>query len=239
MGRPFLICMTLLFLGCTGERSVELVRVGDVGIQELCDLSVVYFFYDTSHADTLVVNRNNLITSTHWVFHIDKKLSLARVAPALVQLQEKKRSAKMHKNEEARNYFSAMDTLSGNLTFLDFTATSFLLRDQFSKFYLKDHSDDHMPFFNVRVNFDDKNNITVDGNKVTRSELLVFLREYVDFSRNGLPALLHLNMSDKLLFKDYVHNKSLLMSAENAYTRLATKEFIYDRALLPDCECAL
>ena len=53
--------------------------------------------------------------------NIDKRLTLKQAIPHIKFLQDKKRNAEMHKNENAKNYYTCNDTSIKNLGFIEFT----------------------------------------------------------------------------------------------------------------------
>ncbi|MEN9488431.1 MAG: hypothetical protein RL494_696 [Bacteroidota bacterium] len=94
-------------------------------LSEVQDHSPVYIFFKTNKKDTLAeVNRKNTISSTNWIFNIDKRLPLKLVVPEIIKLQEKK-SGSAHKNEESQNYYSYSDSVHQNLAFLSFTKVKY------------------------------------------------------------------------------------------------------------------
>ena len=119
-----LILLFVLF-SCGEKETILLPKSDSTIIKEVQDYSPIYLFFKTKGKDTLVeVNRKNSISSTNWIFHIDKRLPLRLVVPEIIKLQAKKdRSA--HKSETSENYFSYSDSLHKNLAFIPFTKLKF------------------------------------------------------------------------------------------------------------------
>ena len=68
--------LALLFVSCNSEKKILLSQISGSEILEIVDYSPIYFFFDTKDRDTLIeVNKNNLISTTNWVFNIDNKSS--------------------------------------------------------------------------------------------------------------------------------------------------------------------
>ena len=88
-------------------------------------MSPAYIFYDETEPDSTLLNRKNLISTTNWLVNVDKRLTLKQAIPKIILMQEKKRNAKMHKNENAKNYFTCNDTSIGSLGFIEFTDVVF------------------------------------------------------------------------------------------------------------------
>lgn len=118
--------LTIVLISCN-KRDVWLPQVHQCNLMtEINDYSVIYlFFNETSQKAEL--NKNNLITSTHWVFNIDRRLSLTEAGKNIVELQEKKDAPNIHKNPDSRNFFSVADMGDKKLKFLEFTKTHFSL----------------------------------------------------------------------------------------------------------------
>lgn len=154
------------------------------------------------------MNKNNSISTTNWIFNIDKRLSLDLVIPEVMKLQEKK-SNSSHKKEGAINVISYADSIGGNLAFLPFTDVQYKYDKDFSKFFIKDNANLYMSYHNLTVNFDKDNNITVDGNDIEREEFITFIKDFIDFTSEGKTTILHLNFDKHLSFDKYVQNKIL------------------------------
>jgi hypothetical protein len=68
-------------------------------IRNIDDHWAIYIFFRAKEKDTLAkVNRANSISTTNWIFIIDKLLPLRTVIPEVIKLQDKKRKEKAHKN---------------------------------------------------------------------------------------------------------------------------------------------
>lgn len=120
-----LICMALI--SCKNKKEIQLPKATFSVLTAVEDHSPIYLFFEKKGLDTLVeVNRKNAISSTHWIFSVDKRLPLRLVIPQLQWLQAKKASS-AHKSETAQNYFAyANDSLKA-LAFTAFTNTTYQL----------------------------------------------------------------------------------------------------------------
>lgn len=115
-----------LFLSCQ-DKKVLLSQANETIVSDVKDHSSIYFFFKTEENDTLVeVNRKNSISSTNWLFNIDKRLPLRKVILEIKKLQTKKEGS-MHKNETSENYFTYTDTVKKTMAFLPFTKVKFKL----------------------------------------------------------------------------------------------------------------
>ncbi|WP_264520735.1 hypothetical protein [Flavobacterium sp. N1994] len=157
-----------IFLFSCQNKEVLLPKAGETMVADVQDHSPIYFFFKTEKKDTLMeVNKNNIMSTTNWLFNIDKRLPLRLVIPEIKKLQSKK-EVSMHKTETAENYFTYTDTLKKAMAFLPFTKLKYKLEK---------------PDFTV-------NTITFDENN------LVHFKDEV-FSKEELVAILNNSIQDK------------------------------------------
>ncbi len=238
MKKNIFIIISLLFFVSCNQKEIQLAKADRTIVSEITDLSPVYFFFENKGNDTLaVLNRNNTISSTNWVFHIDKQLKLKHFISELVKLQTKKKNSP-HKRADAENYFSYTDSVQKKLAFLPFTTTEFFFDNELSRFYIVKKNKEFEKFYNFNINFDKKNNIYLNGNQIIRANFVTILTDFIAFSNTkNKPNLLHLNFDENLNFEQYIQNKLLALKLENSITKIATKEFVYNEKKLPKCGC--
>ncbi|MDO4881384.1 MAG: hypothetical protein Q3983_08905 [Capnocytophaga sp.] len=125
MIKKILLFLTLFtFIQCT-KKNVQLPQVEKVEIADMVDYSEVFVFFNEKE-NTTDLNRNNLISSTHWVFHIDKRCSLYDAGRDIIFLQEKKANPfNPHYNPDSHNFFSVAQMAEKKLGFIDFTEFKF------------------------------------------------------------------------------------------------------------------
>ena len=124
----YLSLIFLFVLFSCGKDATILLPKSDISIvKDIQDYSSIYLFFKTNGKDTLVeVNRKNSISSTNWIFHIDKRLPLRLVVPEIIKLQAKKEGS-AHKSETSENYFSYSDSVHKNLAFISFSKMKYKL----------------------------------------------------------------------------------------------------------------
>ncbi|WP_320815719.1 hypothetical protein [Flavobacterium sp.] len=229
------LAVFLLIVSCKKE-DVQLPKADVSVIKELTDHSPIYMFYKN---DSVVdVNKNNSISTTNWVFNIDKRLSIGVVIPEVMLLQHKKANSS-HKKEGAINVFSYADSIGKNLAFLPFTDVQYKMNKEFSKFFIKKNAEAYMPYHNFTINFNKENKITVDGNDIEREELIHFINDFADFMSEGKTTILHLNFDKRLSYGQYIQNKILIWRLNSDRIQISSYEFIYDENELPECNCKL
>lgn len=232
------VLLIFLFVSCNKE-NVELAKTDVSVMTDVLDHSPVYMFFREENKDTLIeVNTKNVISTTNWVFTIDKRLPLNLVIPEIMELQKRKKQAS-HKNPEAINVFSYTDSIKRSLAFLPFTDVQYKFGSDFSKFYIKDNASLYMDYNNVTVNFNKDNMITVDGSDVERTDFVAYIKDFADFMSAGKTTIIHLNFDKHLSFDEYIQNKILAWQLTSDKIQLSSYEFVYDDLLLPDCGCKL
>ncbi|WP_178989599.1 hypothetical protein [Winogradskyella schleiferi] len=240
----------LLILGCfscNNERVLQLPEIENAEVTEVLDVSPAYIFYDETQPDSTLLNRKNLITTTNWLVNVDKRLTLRQAIPHIKFLQDKKRNAEMHKNEDAKNYFTCNDTSIGTLGFLEFTDVNYTFSNDEMDFRVSEIIDDinlikrdtilieklsktsHKgpditQVFEVKF---DLNDIYFGATKIKRE----LLSDYVNFliENNILTDffILKLYFNKSLLFQDYISLKSELSKLESDKITIDINEFIY------------
>lgn len=234
----FIILILTFFISCK-KQDVLLPKSNKTILKDIQDHSPVYMFFKVIENDTtLELNRQNTISTTNWIYNIDKRLPLKLVIPEVMKLQEKKKNSS-HTKEGAIDVYSYADSIGKNLAFLPFTNIAYKYDKDFSKFYIIDNNKVYMSFQNFSINFNKENKITVDGNDVERNELIDFLKDFVPFSSQGRMALLHLNFEKNLTYHQYIQNKILLEEIKSESITFSPIEFIYDTKKLPECGCKL
>jgi hypothetical protein len=114
----------LLFLGIAlsvlscKNNELKLPLLAEPGVYDIQNHSQVWFFPEVKDGDTIArINRNNTISSTHWIYNIDRNLNLNQVIPHLIDLQEKHHGS-MHSQAGMMDYLSYADTLNNRISLL-------------------------------------------------------------------------------------------------------------------------
>ncbi len=236
-----LVLILISFTACNFDEKIMLPQVATSEVIEMADHSPIYFFYRESDKDTLVeINKNNVISTTNWIFNIDKRLPLKTVVPELSTFFKKKRGASAHKNEESAMYFSYSDSVHQNLAFLPIANTAYAEKIYHSKTYIKQYPDFHTPYYNVSISFLKNGLVNVDGNLIKTTELQDFVADFILFSSESKPILLYLNFDQDLTFDEYVKYKFLTKKMLSDKIQISPTEFIYDKKqVLTKCDCKL
>ena len=159
--------------------------------------------------DTIVdVNRNNAISSTNWLFNIDKRLPLRKVILEIKKLQTKKDKSP-HKSAVSENYFTYTDTVKKNLAFMPFTKIHYKLEK---------------PDFNVKY-------FHLDRNDLVHFNELVFSKNQLQEFINKMPnSRIYFSFDKGMSFGKYIEYKLFIKNLEitqKGVTINSKREYIY------------
>lgn len=224
----FLLFFLILF-SCGNKRLLELPETKNAAITEIHDVSHAYLFYDESLTDKVDLNRKNLISTTNWLINVDKRLTLEQAIPQITFLQNKKRDAKMHKNDAAKNYFTCHDTSIQSLGFLEFTNIVYnttSIRDYFKYRERQER-------LGIILNVQSPNSFGLEFKTLAETSTEIF--DDLNLAANALQEQierqsdhkLYLLFSFQITFQDYIEIKSLVAKLESTGLKVDNNEFIY------------
>ncbi|WP_299119189.1 hypothetical protein [uncultured Winogradskyella sp.] len=209
--------IVLLCFSCNNERVLQLPEIENAQVTEVLDVSPAYIFYDETQPDSTLLNRKNLIITTNWLVNVDKRLTLRQAIPRIKFLQDKKRNAEMHKNENAKNYFSCNDTSIQNLGFIEFTDTYYNYKNQEVP---NDETSIVMMVENLsNITFSTSFDLNIVLSKENISHVLEIIRKNY---KND--TTLTLSINENLTFQEYITLKNTLAPFHD---RISNNEFIY------------
>ena len=123
----------LILFGCK-NKEVELPLISIDGISEIQNHSSIWIFYEQTPNDTLsILNKNNKLLNTNWIYNIDSRLTMDKVVPLLIKMQENRNKKSMHKKEGMLNFFSYANTRNKNISLVMFDTINFRHIDQYGK----------------------------------------------------------------------------------------------------------
>ena len=229
-----ILCFGLLLVSCK-NKEVKLPVIPAKGLQELHNHSQVWLFFDVKNNDTLVkLNKKNTISSTHWVYNIDKRLPLKAIIPTVGKLKEK-HAKSLHSKEGMHDYFSYADANTKKLSFLKFDEVSYTILDSDLNQYSKNETDDEKKQI-IKLIF--KNNTICINNKIIfptslESNLLALLqaKESSDISVIEIQLL----FSNDLLYQDYLNYKITINKLLNNSIVLNSNEIIFNPGQTLNC----
>lgn len=234
--RKIITLLTItLFLSCS-KQELKIPTLAIPGIQELHNHSQVWMFFEIENNDTIAkLNRKNTISTTHWIYNIDKRLPLKAIFPSIVKLKYKHANG-VHSKEGMLNYFSYSDTISKKLTFFSFDAIDYKSDSILSKEFIKTNSIDYKNYNNINITFNPKNTWINDA-KMEEGELTQTLTDFIEFSAEGKQTMLHLNFNENLLYQDYLDYRTQMESLKATHLLINNLEFVFNPLKVPDCGC--
>lgn len=209
MKKIVLLLISMLLFSCGEDKEVLLPVAKETIVAEVKDHSPIYFFFKMEEKDTLVdVNRNNSISSTNWLFNIDKRLPLRKVILEVKKLQAKKEGSS-HKKATSENYFTYTDTVKKNLAFMPFTKMVYKLEK---------------PDFNVKY-------FHLDRNDLVHYNELVFSKNQLQEFINKMPSSrIYFSFDKGMSFGKYIEYKLFIKNLEITQKGVSVnskREYIY------------
>jgi hypothetical protein len=231
----FLMLISFITFSCS-KKEIKIPVIAATGIQEVLDHSQVWIFSEDINGEiTADINRKNTISSTNWIYNIDRNLPLYTFVNSLSTLQEK-HSGSIHSKKGKHDYFSYSDAESEKLSFITFTEVTYKTDSILSKYFIKENSKDYLRYNNINLTFN-PNNIWINDGKFEKDDFKTLLLEYIDFSAEGSQTMLHINYNDRLLYKDYLYYKTMLNRIKNEAILINPIEFVFNQEKVPDCGC--
>lgn len=228
-----LLIFTVLFVSCS-KKEVKIPLLAHTGLQEVKDFSQVWIFFTENANDTIAeINRKNTISSTNWVYNIDRRLPLKSIVPSLVNLKDKHANS-MHSKEGTHDYFSYSDTISKTLSFFEFDSINYKTSNLLSINYIEQNQDIYSNTHNVHVFFS-ATIICVNSTKIEIDDLAHTIKNII----SNLPqekCILHLNFSDNLLFQDYLKYRLSISKLASEDLTINSVEFIVNLNNINSCE---
>lgn len=212
----FLIAITTLIISsCSKDKVIKLPELNSSNIREILDVSPAYIFYNPQVKDSVELNRKNLISTTNWLVNVDKRLTLGQAIPKIQFIQHKKRDAQIHKNKNAKNYFTCHDLSINNLGFIEFT-------DIYYHFETEQKPTLANNVIVVNVN---PENISV-LQKTINSDVLETELKSILVKNNATQFEFHWNAA--LTFQDYISFKELILNSEILNQHISKTEVIFN-----------
>ena len=125
--KKILVLILAFALFSCNEKEVLLPEVDTTIVEKVENLSPIYIFLEVKGKDTVAeLNRKNAISSTNFIFNIDKRLPLKLVLPEVIKAVAKK-EASAHKDSTSQNYYSYSNIKKKQLAFVPFTKMNYKL----------------------------------------------------------------------------------------------------------------
>ncbi|MCK0131530.1 hypothetical protein MWU59_08440 [Flavobacteriaceae bacterium F08102] len=197
-----LMLISVFTWSCTKEE-VKLPINGISGIQEpIYDNTQIWMFYKMKDGKpTLTLNKNNKISTTNWVFNIDRRLPMRLVAPSLEKVVNGRKITDDDKDKPiVFNYFSYADTLRKKISTVKFNRITYRTVTEFP---LIEKANDSL---NEPVQIMLKESgLTVHNNVITPEELAQYLA-----TKTAPELAIQLYLDGNISYGDYLAVKAIL-----------------------------
>ncbi len=114
MKKIHIVILLLTIMVSCNKKNVKLPKVPLSSQEKMENYSSIWFFNENGK---LNLNQNNRISSTHWLFNIDKNLPISEVFPTVTKMIHKHNEKSPHKTEGTNNYFSYANANTNKLNF--------------------------------------------------------------------------------------------------------------------------
>ena len=215
-----IIAILLVVIVSCEKKAVQLPVLKISGIQDtIYDNTLIWLFFTTKNGDTIAeLNRNNAISTTNWIFNIDKRLPLHQVVPHLKKLIEKREKPAMHpKDKDDTNYFSYVDSDSKTLSTVQFDVIDFITDQTIDKDKL--HNSDTLK--HLFIKYSNKGFFMNDS-----LEELGTFSEYLSKQPDSIQLILHLSFDKYVSYADYLFLKATLQHERKSSISISEKEYI-------------
>jgi hypothetical protein len=224
MKKLLLVFLPSLILSCA-KKEVKIPTLAEKGVQEIQNHSQVWLFFEVKNNDTIAaVNRKNTISTTHWIYNIDKRLPLKAIMPSIIMLQDKHANS-MHSEKGMLDYFSYSDTISKRLSLLEFDGVTFKIDGFLSHKFLENNTD-FINYHNIHLVFN-QNSAFINEVKTDQSNFKNELTSLLKLYTEGKQTMLHLNFNRNLLYQDYLFYKTIIQNFSLENILVNPVEFIY------------
>lgn len=194
----------LFFLLQCSQKEVLLPVIEAEGISEIQNHSSIWIFYDPTGQDSKAqLNKNNKLLNTHWIFNIDRRLTMGDVIPLLQDMQENRNKDSMHKKEGMENYFSYADSESERIALLPFPEINFKVIDEFTAF--REFNQDSCTLV-LRIQEDE---LQLKGKSFSAKELNLVLGKQ-DLCPDKENLTIRLLYDESLSYQNYLETKAQL-----------------------------
>lgn len=223
----FSLMLLILTMSCHSKKTLQLPEIVSAEVTEVLDVSPVYLFYDDTKPDSVDLNRANLISTTNWLVNVDKRLTLGQVIPKIITLQDKKRNAEIHKNENSKNYYTCNDTSIKNLGFVDFTSVIYKTKHILPNISTDYDNPDETSIIIDFKSADDIKLVRVFQDSVIKKSSLPHLKEDISGLSKNTSYEFFLTINGDLSFQNYITFKSALAQVDLPKMMINENEFIY------------
>ena len=225
MIKRLFILIGLVFMCQCSDKEVLLPVIDEGGIAETQNHSSIWIFYDPAGQESkAVLNKNNKLLNTNWIFNIDRRLAMKDVIPLLQTMQADRNKDSMHKKEGMINFFSFADSKNERISLVNFPEINFIALDDISvssdiSVSNRAENDPGTCLVTLRI-YEDYLEVY---RKTFDKEQIAEIHSYPDACEEGETRVYRLVYDQDLSFQSYLETKVFL---EAAKVQLDTTELV-------------
>ncbi len=224
---------TILFISCS-QKEVKIPVNDNPGEHQIWDNSRIYILADVNSGDTIPdLKLGQIITTTHWLVAIDKRLKLKDLIEPIEKIIKKRHKKSIHYDPTKKLYFSYLDSVQKKVSFVDFDSIQFMPNiyispTYFNKFFKedKDFNKFHLIIDNQQIILNDSIVIDKEENK---SKMKEKIWKYVASHTNEKQNILYLNFDKNLKFNTFINYYTFFKNNNIPKGKLSNRIFIFDK----------
>jgi len=228
----FLFFLAAVFSRCK-KPDIYLPMNDNPGVTGINNLSQIYIFLKTDGGDTLSdMHKNQIISTTHFVVHIDRRLPVKTLINDLDWLHRKRHKKSIHSRPGFHLYFSHIDTVHNKLRLNPFDSLEILSPFYRSPDYVKRYNNSYRGQHLIHTDFDGRI-LRIDTVEIPFPDEKKHARETLyRLCPPGNPCKLFLNVNYNVSYGRYNDIYGFLVNLDSGRVRLAHKQFWYNPAEL-------
>lgn len=201
-----LLLLVILMSSCA-KKPLKLPKSHTKAETEVFNNSNIWIFFTLKDQDTIAtLNRNNSISTTNWLYNIDRRLQLKQLYEPFKKVLAKRQKKSPHHVEGMKDFFSFADTLDKRNKFLEFK-----LKDiQYKKPILNDTSRVIFQFYKTQFKLNDTSFNYAKFDSIINSKKATF-KDNIQFYYKD-----NLSYDAYLKIKIILNNYPFLKGSENA-----------------------
>ncbi len=195
----------IILLNSCNKKNVQLPLIEIDGIKEIQNHSSIWIFYKVGKdGASAVLNRNNKLLNTHWIYNIDRRLTMDKIVPILEEMQANRNKESMHKKEGMLNYFSYANVASENISLVKFDTIIFINQGK----YIEAHSISNKKNQIIQLEITNDTHL-IDQKRTEPSELPYRLKNIISKDTMSSTKII-LHYPENLTYQNYLSVKAML-----------------------------
>lgn len=123
------IFLVILLFSCK-KQSIELPLIAINGESDVYNYSQIWVFYNSGEDKIKAeINKNNTISTTHWIINADKRLPMSEMLTVMGMVHNKRGKKSIHSSEGMHNYLSYANVKSKKIQLYKVDSIQFFIVD--------------------------------------------------------------------------------------------------------------